>query len=93
MSGNTTASGSTTVQVSQRGVIVLPKSLRDAYNIRPGDSFTLIDLEGVFVLSPRRSELEELVTSINEALTEKGETLESMLQALREERERYDGQG
>lgn len=85
-------SGSITVQVAQRGVIVLPKRLRDAYNIRPGDSFTIIDLDGVFVLSPRRSDLDELVNSINEALTEKGETLESMLQALREERERYDGQ-
>ena len=85
-------SGSTIIQVAQRGVIVLPKSLRDAYNIRAGDSFTIIDLEGVFVLSPKRSELDDLATSINEALTEKGETLESMLEALREERERYSGQ-
>ncbi len=80
-----------TVQVAQRGVIVLPKSLRDTYNIRPGDTFSIIDLDGVFVLSPGRSELDVLVESINEALTKKGETLESMLQALREERERYGG--
>jgi len=44
------------LQLAQRGVIVLPKPLREAYNLHPGDQFTLLDLDGVFVLSPRRSE-------------------------------------
>ena len=81
-----------TVQMGQRGVITLPKSLRESYNLKPGDDFTLLDLDGVFVLSPRRSEIDSLADQITQALTEQGETLESMLVALREEREAYDSQ-
>ena len=83
-----TTSRSTTIQVSQRGVIILPKSLRDAYNLKPGDTLTILDLGGSFMLTPGRSKLDELANEINQALVERGETLESMLEALREERER-----
>ena len=79
-----------TVQLTQRGVMVLPKSLRETYDLQAGDNFTLLDLGGVFVLSPRRSEIDALADRITSELTEKGETLESMLRVLREERERYD---
>ena len=85
-------SDTATVRMAQRGVVTLPKSLRQSYNLRPGDSFTLLDLGGIFVLSPRRSEIDSLADRLTQALTEKGETLETMLQALREERERYDSQ-
>ena len=85
-------SDTTTVRMAQRGVVTLPKSLRESYNLRPGDDFTLLDLGGVFVLSPRRSEVDSLANRLTQALTEQGETLETMLQALREERERYASQ-
>ena len=81
-----------TVQMGQRGVLTLPKSLRQSYNLKPGDDFTLLDLDGVFILSPRRSEIDSLADQITQALTEQGETLESMLITLREEREAYDSQ-
>ncbi len=81
-----------TVRMAQRGVVTLPKALRESYNLRPGDSFTLLDLGGVFVLGPRRSEIDSLADRLTQALTEQGETLETMLQALREERERYANQ-
>jgi hypothetical protein len=55
--------------------------------MQPGDTFTLLDLGGVLVLSPRRSEIDALAERIRTQWTEKGETLESMLQALREERD------
>jgi bifunctional DNA-binding transcriptional regulator/antitoxin component of YhaV-PrlF toxin-antitoxin module len=84
-------SDTVTVQLAQRGVITLPKSLRNNYNLRPGDTLTILDLGGVFVLSPRSSQIDELAERITQALVEKGETLETMLQALREERERYAG--
>jgi AbrB family looped-hinge helix DNA binding protein len=80
-----------TVNVAQRGVVTLPKSIREAYGLRPGDTLTLLDLGGVFLLSPRRSEIDTLADRISQALTERGETLESMLHVLREERERYAG--
>lgn len=81
-----------TVQVGQRGVVTLPKELRESYNLRPGDSLTIIDLGGVFALSPRRSEVDALADRIAQTLTAQGETLETMLQTLREERERYASQ-
>ena len=80
------------VRMAQRGVVTLPKSLRQSYNLRPGDSFTLLDLGGIFVLSPRRSEIDSLADRLTQALAERGETLETMLQTLREERERYASQ-
>jgi AbrB family looped-hinge helix DNA binding protein len=79
-----------TVLIAQRGLVTLPKSIRERYNLRPGDRFTLLDLGGVFVLSPQSSEIDALADRITQALTERGETLESMLRVLREERERYD---
>ena len=85
-------SDAVTVQMTQRGVVILPKALRERYKLRPGDRFTLLDLGGVFVLTPSRSEIDALADRITQALTERGETLETMLQVLREERERYGGQ-
>lgn len=78
-----------TIQLAQRGVLTLPKPLREQYDLQPGIEFTLLDLDGVFVLSRRRSQVDMLAKSIASSLAERGETLESMLQALREERERY----
>ena len=79
------------VQLVQ-GAVTLPPTWREAYDLRPGASFTLLDLGGVFVLSPRQSEIDDLADRIAQTLVEHGETLESMQQALREERERYAGQ-
>jgi AbrB family looped-hinge helix DNA binding protein len=81
----------TTVQIAKRGLLTIPKALREAYNIESGDTFTLLDLGGVFVLSPRPSEVDALANTIAADLQAQGETLESMLQALREEREKYAG--
>ena len=87
---------SLTIQLAQRGVLTLPKPLRDAYDLREGDEFTLLDFDGVFILSPRRSEVDALARKIGSAISSKEETLENMLIVLREERERYgrrEGEG
>ncbi len=78
-----------TLQIGQRGVLTFPKSVREAYKMQPGDPVTLLDLGGVFVLSPRLSEIDDLSARITESIVEKGEDLESMLKVLREQRERY----
>jgi bifunctional DNA-binding transcriptional regulator/antitoxin component of YhaV-PrlF toxin-antitoxin module len=77
------------VQMAQRGVFTFPKNLRERYNLKAGDDFTLLDLGGVFVLSPRYSEIDALADRLAHTLSDRGETLESMLLALREQRERY----
>ena len=76
-----------TLQVSQRGIVTLQKALRETYKLEAGDFLTLIDLGGVFVLSPRRAEVDRLADQIASDLGQRGETLESMLLALREERQ------
>lgn len=75
-----------TLQVAQRGLVTLPKEVRQAHNIKPGQQMTLLDLDGVFVLSPRPSQVDALADRIADELVDRGETLESMLQALREVR-------
>jgi AbrB family looped-hinge helix DNA binding protein len=80
---------SMTLHMAQRGLITIPKTLREAYGLQPGDALTLLDLGGVLVLSPKPSQVDELADRIAAELQAKGESLESMLQALREERERY----
>jgi len=41
-----------TVQVRKRGVLTLPARLRERYGIREGDTFQVIDLDGILILSP-----------------------------------------
>lgn len=67
------------VKVVKRGVITLPKELRDRNHIEEGDLFSLIELgDGVFVMSPRRSRVDEIADKLaaewknsDEALSER----------------------
>ncbi len=78
------------LQVAQRGVITLPQAIRREYGIEPGQEISLIDLDGVFLLSPAPSEVDVLANKITAELAGRGETLESMLAALREARAEYE---
>jgi bifunctional DNA-binding transcriptional regulator/antitoxin component of YhaV-PrlF toxin-antitoxin module len=78
-----------TLQVRQRGVITLPADLREKYGIQQGDTFRLIDLDGVFVLTPMVPMVPELAREIERARLEAGLSTEALLEALREEREQY----
>jgi bifunctional DNA-binding transcriptional regulator/antitoxin component of YhaV-PrlF toxin-antitoxin module len=75
-----------TLQVAQRGLVTLPKEVRQAHNIQPGQQMTLLDMDGVFVLSPKPSHVDAVADRIADELAGRGETLESMLQTLREVR-------
>ena len=76
------------LQVAQRGVVTLPKTLRETYRLSQGDELTLLDLGGVFVLSPRRSEVDRLADRIAGGLKAGGTTLEDLLSDLCRARER-----
>jgi bifunctional DNA-binding transcriptional regulator/antitoxin component of YhaV-PrlF toxin-antitoxin module len=78
-----------TLHVAQRGLVTLPQELRKAHDIRPGQEMTLLDLDGVFVLSPQPSHVDALADRIADELAGRGETLASMLQTLREVRTEY----
>ena len=74
------------VRIAQRGLITLPQKVRQAYNIRPGQEMNLMDLDGVLVLSARPSQVDAIADRIAEELGQRGESLESMLAALRQAR-------
>ncbi|HUI88021.1 MAG TPA: AbrB/MazE/SpoVT family DNA-binding domain-containing protein [Anaerolineales bacterium] len=79
------------VQVVPRGVITLPKELREQNRIDEGDLLTLIDLgDGVFVMSTRRRRADEIANKLATEWRDSGETLESMLKTWREIRADYD---
>ena len=79
----------TTVQVRQRGSLTLPASLRERYNIKPGDTFRILDLDGILALTPMVPIVPELAREIERARIEAGLSVEDLLATLREQRERY----
>jgi AbrB family looped-hinge helix DNA binding protein len=78
-----------TIQVRKRGTLTLPAEVRERYNIKPGDTFRLLDLDGIFVLTPMVPMVPELAQEIERARVEAGLSVEEMLKGLREQRERY----
>ncbi|MCJ7699993.1 MAG: AbrB/MazE/SpoVT family DNA-binding domain-containing protein [Anaerolineales bacterium] len=78
-----------TVQVRKRGVLTLPSDLREKYSIREGDTFRLVDMDGIFVLTPMIPMVPELAREIERLRQESGLSTEDLLHGLREERERY----
>lgn len=80
---------SVTIQVRQRGTLTLPAELREKYGIRPGDTFRLVDLDGIFVLTPMVPMVPELAREIERMRLEAGLSVEDLLAGLREQRERY----
>ncbi|MFQ5421212.1 MAG: AbrB/MazE/SpoVT family DNA-binding domain-containing protein [Anaerolineae bacterium] len=78
-----------TIQVRQRGNFTFPAELRQKYNIRQGDTFRLIDLDGIFVLTTMTPMVPELAREIEKMREEAGVSSQELLQALREQREKY----
>jgi len=78
-----------TIQVRQRGTKTLPAELREKYGIQQGDTFRLVDLDGVFVLIPMVPMVPELAREIERVRLEAGLSIEDLLNALREQREQH----
>lgn len=78
-----------TIQVRKRGVLTLPSELREKYDIQEGDTFRLVDVDGIFVLTPMVPMVPELAREIERIRQEAGISMEELLQGIREERERY----
>jgi bifunctional DNA-binding transcriptional regulator/antitoxin component of YhaV-PrlF toxin-antitoxin module len=78
-----------TVQIRQRGTLTLPVELREKYGIQTGDTFRLVDLDGIFVLTPMVAMVPELAREIERLRLEAGLSTDELLVGLREQRERY----
>jgi bifunctional DNA-binding transcriptional regulator/antitoxin component of YhaV-PrlF toxin-antitoxin module len=77
------------IQIRQRGTLTLPATLREKYGIKPGDTFRLVDLDGIFVLTPMVTMVPELAREIERLREEAGLSTGELLEGLREQRERY----
>ena len=77
-----------TVQVRQRGTLTLPSELREKYGIQPGDTFRIVDLDGILVLTPMVPMVPELAREIERVRQEAGLSVEELLSGLRELRAR-----
>ena len=65
------------VKVTRRGSVTLPKELRAQNRINEGDMLTLINLKNsIFVMSLRRSRVDEIANKLAREWQESGETLE-----------------
>lgn len=78
-----------TVQVRKRGVLTLPNTIRKKYDIREGETFRIVDVDGVLILTPLAPMVAQLAREIERARIEAGLTTEELLAGLREQRERY----
>lgn len=78
------------VQVRQRGTLTLPANVREKYGIETGDTFNLVDLDGVLILTPMVPMVPELAREIERIRLEAGLGMDELLVALREQRERYN---
>ncbi|MFB6279885.1 MAG: AbrB/MazE/SpoVT family DNA-binding domain-containing protein [Salinibacter sp.] len=80
-------SASNTVQLRSRGVLTLPKALRDKYDLDQGDALHLVDVDGTFVLTPMEPVVPSLAREIEQLREEKGLSTDQLLKRLRDERE------
>jgi bifunctional DNA-binding transcriptional regulator/antitoxin component of YhaV-PrlF toxin-antitoxin module len=75
------------VSVMEGGQITLPQTLLDTYQIKPGDTLTLVDLGGGKILvSQPRSLVDQLLDNLCANLEADGETLDGLLKRLRTKR-------
>jgi AbrB family looped-hinge helix DNA binding protein len=81
---------STTIQMRGKGAVTIPIELRRKYGLGEGDIITLIDLgDGSFLLTPKVTQVDHLGGRVAQAMAKEGVTLDEILTALDEERERY----
>ena len=77
---------SRSVHLRSRGVLTLPKSLRDKYDLEEGDALYLVDAGGAFVLTPMEPMVPSLSAKIEEIREETGLSIDELLNRLQEER-------
>ena len=71
----------------QDGTVSLPAKLRAQYKLGEGDSLTLIDLGGVFILSPEKTVVSKLAADLEQKRKAAGLTIADLLEGLDEQRQ------
>lgn len=80
------------VQLRERGVVTLPKEIRERYGLGPDAPLTLIDWDGILLLSSRVPVVTELAKQLAAERAAAGISLDDLLAAWKEDRYGSDGQ-
>ncbi|MEN4013952.1 MAG: AbrB/MazE/SpoVT family DNA-binding domain-containing protein [Bellilinea sp.] len=79
----------TTIVIRKRGRCTLPAEFREKYGVKVGATFSLIDLDGSFLITPRASQVTRLGDHIEQILREENLVPDDFLQSLENDREQY----
>jgi AbrB family looped-hinge helix DNA binding protein len=71
-----------TIQVRQRGQITIPKKVREALSISEGDILTLVQVDEVFLLIPKKLKGAEITDRFTALMEAQGLTLNDLLEDL-----------
>lgn len=78
------------IQVRQKGVLTIPKRIRDRHGLKEGDVLSLVVLEdGSILLSPVLSRVARHGEQVAALMAEARVSLEEMMEQLDEERRLY----
>ncbi len=83
------------VRVQEKGQVTIPKEIREKLDLKKGDLVTFVEIEGGVVIKPAEIVVSAALDEIDEALKEKGLSLEELRERGREIRanlieEEYD---
>ena len=70
------------IELRERGQLTLPKSLRDALHLEPGEMLRAAKVGNAIVLTPQRMDLDALRQHMRGLLKEHGVTAEDLLHDL-----------
>ena len=76
-----------TLQVRERGVVTLPKALRERYGLATGDALRVVDLDGVFLVAPLAPIVPAIAREIEALRQAAGLSTAELLAGLRRQRE------
>lgn len=76
-----------TVKIRKRGVMTLPKALREKYQLEEGDVLHLVDVDGVFVLTAMTPMAPQLAREVERMRRAAGLSTEELLSHLKDIRE------
>lgn len=78
-----------TIQIQQQGILSLPSELCTKYKLSEGDTLTFLDLDGIFLLTPKPSIVSKLAGKIEQLRQKEGLSIEDLLEGLDKHRQRY----
>ncbi len=87
-SGYTVGMETKIIQMRGRGTLTLPSPIRDRYALSEGDPMTLVDLDGVMVLSPKIGVVAKLAVEIERLREETGLSVEDLIEGQAQQRKR-----